>query len=125
MCRLAVGGIAGVECSEVERELGGVSHTVRTVRRLRERHPKSPLFILIGDDLEAETSLWKDVEAIRQEAEFLRMPRHAGSPIPNVSATDIRDSMAAGLSIADLVPQAVAEYIAERGLFLRHLHSEG
>lgn len=117
MCQAAFGGIGGVEVSELERELGGVSHTIRTVQRLRALHPTAALCVIVGEDLAAEMALWKDVDAIRAAAEFLTIPRGPRSPVPDISATDIRERVAAGQSIDTLVPPTVAGYIVGHRLY--------
>lgn len=117
MCRAAFAGIAGVDISEIERDLDGVSHTIRTVRHVRAAHPAAQLVLVVGADLLAEMAAWQDVAAIRAEAELLPIPRGAGGPILDVSATSIRARVARGAPIDALVPPAVAEYIARHRLY--------
>jgi len=117
MCRAAFAGMPHVEVSKIEKELGEPSHTMRTVEALRRLQPTAQLLLVVGEDLLEEMALWKDIEALRAAVEWLTIPRGPAGPIPDVSATAIRDRVAAGESIAALVPSAVAEYIRTHRLY--------
>lgn len=117
MCRAAFAGLPGVAISEIEQALGGVSHTIRTVRHVRAVHPAAQPVLVVGADLLTEMAAWQDISAIRAEAELLPLPRGAGGPIPDVSATVIRACVARGEPIDTMVPPAVAEYIVRHRLY--------
>lgn len=117
MCRLAFDGVAGVVVSAVEEALGGVSHTVRTVAALQAKEPAANFFCIVGEDLLVETPRWEAIDTLRTQVTFLTLPRGAAGPIPDVSATAIRNRLAVGQSIADLVPPAVVQYIDTNSLY--------
>jgi len=129
MCRLALqplGDRFGV--SEIERELGGVSYTVRTLQQLAADRPGDELALVIGSDALAEREEWKDFERIRELAELVVLQRQGAAAVPEgervlpvvlpeISSTMIRERVARGESIEGLVPRAVAEYIVEQGMY--------
>lgn len=125
----------------LEIDRGGVSYTVDTLRQIHAERPDDELFILLGSDTLRELFAWREPEEIFRLARPLFVQR-AGSPRPevpaivlqaisggkvlpqtiqmplmSVSSTEIRDRLAAGHSIDDMVPPAVAQYIAKNGLY--------
>lgn len=118
MCRLAFGAIKGVEICEIERELGDVSHTVRTVDALAGKFPGAQLYLVVGSDLSREMESWRDIDELRRKVIVLTVPRGPGGPIPDVHATEIRKRALSGYPIADdLAPAGVANYIAFHKLY--------
>jgi nicotinate-nucleotide adenylyltransferase len=130
MLRAAVRQLPGftVETTEVERE--GPSFTIDTLRVLQAREPGRPFILLVGADAAADLPRWRDAEEILQRARVavLARPGHAAPdaawvsaivPVPalEISATDLRRRVAAGRPIRYFVPDAVAAYVAERGLY--------
>ncbi len=110
----------------------------RTVDTLRAGHWDDPLF-LIGADEFADFLTWKDPEGVLAQArlavatrpgyprerldhvlERLSQPERVLffeiDPLP-ISSREIRDRVARGEEIRDLVPAAVADLIAELGLY--------
>ena len=129
MCRLALAPLgAHFEVSEIERALGGVSYTVRTLERLAADHPDDEMCLIIGTDALAERDGWKDFDRIRELVELVVLRRQGAAEapegegalpvvLPELSSTEIRERVGRGESIAGLVPAAVAEYIEEKGLY--------
>jgi nicotinate-nucleotide adenylyltransferase len=138
LCRRAVEGEEGLEVSLVDAEIPGPSYTVGTLRRLHERCPGDDLTFLVGGDMALSLPAWREPEAILELAElgvaeregvrradiaerlsglggdrvrFFDMPRL------DISSSLIRRMVAAGRPIRHLVPDAVAAYIEEAGLY--------
>jgi nicotinate-nucleotide adenylyltransferase len=130
LARLAFEGVEGTSV-ELDRH-------ARTVDSLEERRPPDALFVLGSDEL-AALSTWKSPErilelvrlgvalrpgtspdALRGVAADLgaegRIVEFELEPHP-ISSSDIRDRVARGLPIDDLVPAKVADAIRRLGLY--------
>ncbi len=144
MCRLAVGDDPQIEVSDVELHGQGPSYTVRTLRKFRERHTEAEIIFLVGTDMLRDFHLWRDFEEIVHLARIVTMPRPGvdladlaelrsalggaaverlladllATPLVDISSTEIRRRVRAGQPIDDLVPPAVAHYIADHQLYL-------
>jgi nicotinate-nucleotide adenylyltransferase len=130
LTRLAFAGVPGVEV-ELDR------HT-RTVDFLEERRPENAIFIIGADEL-AEFRHWKEPARVLELVSLGVATRpgvpegelhqaRARLPAPDrisffalqpmaVSSTGIRDRVARGESIDDLVPAGVADAIRRLGLY--------
>ena len=126
MCRAAFGWIPGVSVSELERELGGESRTLRTMQTLASRHPDWSLQLVVGSDVIPETPRWFGFDEIKRIARLLvldRPPREGASPsrglFPDVSSSAIREACSRGDfdAVRELLPNRVLEHIRARGLF--------
>lgn len=143
MLRLAIADRPEFALSLIEIERGGVSYTVDTLRQLRDERPDAELFFLMGADSLADFPTWREPAAICE----LAMPlvvRRAGSPPPDfdalaafvsaerlaairahevempataISSSTIRRLIAERGAWQSLVPERIAEYIDERGLY--------
>jgi nicotinate-nucleotide adenylyltransferase len=123
--------------SDLEVRRGGPSYTVDTLRALIEERPGDEVVLIVGSDTFPEMASWKDAERVfslcsvavvsrpqgggpRADKQSLPFPitsktvEDSGLPI---SASDIRRRVHEGRSIRYLVPEAVADYIAKRGLY--------
>ncbi|MBN1442109.1 MAG: nicotinate (nicotinamide) nucleotide adenylyltransferase [Planctomycetes bacterium] len=146
MVRRALVGLEGMEACDVEVRRDGLSYTVDTLEILRERYPEADLFFLIGSDTVGELESWRNLPRILEivrlvvvnrpghgadagagEAEpqagpagapaGLELHRVSMEPCP-VSSRAIREALRRGQLVRDdVVPAAVADYIAERGLY--------
>jgi len=130
MVELAIADNPAFELGRLEVDRTGPSYTVDTLRELRTREPGVEFALLVGADAAAELPTWREAEAIPGLATVIAFARQgtpaAGDglvartiPVPtiDISATEIRRRVAAGLSIRYWVPEAVAEYIAAHGLY--------
>ena len=128
-CKMLAAAIAGeprfeMDTCEVERE--GVSFAVDTVRRMIERHPATDFFYFIGEDNLAALHTWKEIEELRRLAPFVVLARGgtpANTEFPvvtrhiDISSTDIRKRIAAGLPVRYLLPNTTCEIIQRLGLY--------
>jgi nicotinate-nucleotide adenylyltransferase len=140
LCRLAVAGDDRLEVSDLEVLRGGASYTVDTLRELHARAPEDHLTFIVGGDNALGLPTWREPEAVlalatlavaersgavrRDIAERLDEAFGDGSdvrffvmPRMDVSSTEVRRRVAAGRTIRYLVPDAVREQIARRGLY--------
>jgi nicotinate-nucleotide adenylyltransferase len=138
LCRRAVEAEDRLDVSLVEAEVPGPSYTVDTLRKLHERSPGDELTFIVGGDMALSLPAWREPEAIFELAELGVAEREGvrradiaerlsglGSdrlrffdmPRLDISSSLIRRYVAAGRPIRYLVPDAVAAYIEETGLY--------
>ncbi|MDP9044907.1 MAG: nicotinate-nucleotide adenylyltransferase [Pseudomonadota bacterium] len=134
MVRLAIEGEARFELSRLETERPGPSYTVDTVRELSEASPGTQWYLVIGQDQYASLHTWHAWQdllglvtlaiADRPDAprsadpQVLRVPHQTVAlPMMDISSTGIRERLIEGRRIDDLVPPAVARYIARHRLY--------
>jgi nicotinate-nucleotide adenylyltransferase len=144
MAHRAAAGVATLSVSELETARQGPSYTYRTLELLLEERPDADLVLLLGADAAVGLESWRKPERIVElarlgiaeragidrgavesvierlgatgdgagrEATFIAMPQIG------ISSSAIRARVGKGLPIRFLVPDAVAELIAERGLY--------
>jgi len=115
-----------VDSIEVDR--GGLSFTVDTLREYRRREPNAALFLLVGEDVLGSLPSWREISVVMELAQLAVLTRHAAKTGVDqgrrvwtrhidVSSTEVRARVRAGWSINGFVPDQVAGYIAERGLY--------
>ena len=140
MVRLAVEGNPGFEVSLVDLEREGPSYSVDTVCDVRASlSPEAELYFILGydalmdlphwhapDELARITRLvtvirpgyaldWSPLEqAIPEAREAVTLLE---TPEIGISSTEVRQRVAAGRSIRYWVPDLVAEYIQQQGLY--------
>jgi nicotinate-nucleotide adenylyltransferase len=117
LCRAAVAGIAGIEVSEVERDLPTPSYTIDTLSALARRHPEHLFRLVVGADVLPDTPRWKDWPGIEARFDPIRVGR-VGWPtppgaidFPGVSSTEVRRRVAAGEDASALVPAAILDRV--------------
>jgi nicotinate-nucleotide adenylyltransferase len=139
MARLAAAGDELFEVSDVEVDRDGPSYSFRTLELLRDERPDHEFTFLMGADVAAHLGQWRDPERVvelarlgiaarpgtaldeaeaaverlgaSERADLIRMPEIG------VSSTQIRRRVAQGRPVRYLVPDLVADLIAERGLY--------
>ena len=139
MAQLAAATDPALEASDIETSREGPSFAFRTLELLRDARTQDEFVFLMGADVAAGLEAWRDPRRIMElarlgiaarpgtvldeaeaalerlggaeRAEIVRMPEIG------VSSTGIRRRVAAGRPIRHLVPDAVVDLIAERGLY--------
>jgi nicotinate-nucleotide adenylyltransferase len=139
MLRLAIQDEPTWRVCTIEIDRGGFSYTVDTLRQIHEELPDADLFFLIGADALQDVAKWREPEEIFRIATPLVVRRAAQAwpdldqlkllctkdaqpqsiemPAMDVSSSEIRRLVSAGESIDSLVPNAVAEFIAQHALY--------
>jgi len=125
MCRLAADALGPrVRISAIERDLGGESRTLKTIRRLQQDHPEHLFSLVIGADLVGEVASWQGGEELQRTVPFIVVGRggvgSAGQSavvLPAISSTQVRRDLAAGGDVRGLVPRAVLDYISVHNLY--------
>jgi nicotinate-nucleotide adenylyltransferase len=137
--RVAMLKLALPEATIDTRELtrSGATYTVDTLREISNEHRRQQvepprLIWLLGSDSFAKLDSWHEPVALTALAEFAvvrragealtppRIPCHFTEIViapPPISATAVRARVARGESIADMVPDAVSDYIQQHKLY--------
>jgi nicotinate-nucleotide adenylyltransferase len=139
LVELAIADDSRFEVSRLEIERSGPSYTSDTLRTLREESPDDELFLILGGDQAAALASWHEPEEVLALAQLAVVERtnwsrnaigitigrlkgaerirYIDMPIIQVSSSVVRRRVAAGLPVRYLVPDTVASYIAEHGLY--------
>lgn len=131
MVRTAIRGDARFEVDDLELRRPGPSFTVDTLRVLRARFPESRLYFLIGADALREIRTWKEPTEVARLARLVVFARGGQEIEPmegitvhsvpvtrvDISATEIRRRVRAGIPIRYLVPEAVGAIIEREKLY--------
>ena len=133
LLRLALAGKTNCEVDEQEIKRGGISYSIETLRDYSKKFSSAKLFYLIGADNISKLTEWREADELAKLAEFIAIPRPGGTvaefPKPfrgiilkgfpvEVSSSQIRARVKAGLSIENLVPPFVAGAIRNNRLYL-------
>lgn len=139
MCRLAFGGLEGFEVSDCEIKRGGVSYSYVTCRRFRKLYPSDELYFIMGADMLACFSDWREPEEILKCVIPAVCARENGGALNalvrefsvkfkkeiapfsyvggKVSSTRIRTLAALGEDMSAYLPEKVENFIRSRGLY--------
>lgn len=142
MITLAIAPNPYFRASTVDLERPGPSYTVDTLADLRrELGEEANLYFILGIDALVQLPTWREPQRIttlchlvgarRAEAADLDLESLERSipgisrriiilenPLIDVSSSDIRQRVAEGKSIQEMVPEAVERYIREQGLYI-------
>lgn len=131
MLQLATDGIDGVEVCDIELSMPRPSYTINTLERLSQEYPQYQFNIVIGGDNWNLFDKWKDYSRIINEYGVVVYPRpgyelnpngdanvvFVDAPLVDVSSTEIRNYIANGKDVEELLPQGVWEYIKANNLY--------
>jgi len=149
MVELAVAGRGGFRALDMEVRREGQTFTVDTLERLTKDHPSDRFVFIVGSDTLMQLETWRNFPRVasllsgvacvprtgisaeaaeRQRGHLkekynLNVSQLSMAPV-NVSSTEVRRMVARGQFIGRMVPQSVAEYIRDRGLYLDPMLTE-
>ena len=142
MVRRAIATNPYFKLCTLEVERSGPSYAVDTVIMLqRQLGSQASFFFILGCGTLAELPLWKEPDRLVQMCRLVAAPRLGSSaldlksleeaipglldkviqldmPVIEISSSQIRERIAQGLSIRDLVPNEVEKYIMEQKIYL-------
>jgi nicotinate-nucleotide adenylyltransferase len=144
MIALAVADSGNLEVSDYELSRPAPSYTLETVREFKaEFGGETDIYWLIGADSIGELALWHRIVELIDECDISAMYR-AGceppdftqfeatwgpqrvarlqrnvipTPLIDISSTEIRNRLAAGRDVTNMLHPGVADYIREHGLY--------
>ncbi|MBQ7589856.1 MAG: nicotinate (nicotinamide) nucleotide adenylyltransferase [Verrucomicrobia bacterium] len=133
--RLAISTQPSWESDTYEIEQGGISYTIDTVREYRRRFPQDRLFYVIGMDHAPLLTQWKDADELAKLVEFVIVTRPGeNTQTPprsfrwhlldnvhcDISSRVIRERIAAGQSVENLMPPQVAKAVLLSGAYKKY-----
>lgn len=136
MLKLAVSGRKEFIASTIELRRRGISYTVDTLKFFKKHFPQAELVLIIGADNLAQFYSWKSPKTILQLSSLAVYKRKGFSLSPKdnaidfiflkgkllqISSTEIRNKIAAGLDINTFVPSSINSYIKKHLLYIKKL----
>lgn len=139
MVRLAVAGNDRFDVSDLELRRDGITYTSDTLKVLRAHYPQQvELAFIIGADSLTTLPHWHEADVVRKLAMIICVSRpghfdedellqsccaegfdieHVSAPLLDISSSELRQRVGRGQSIRYLAPDAVCEFVRERGLY--------
>lgn len=141
MVKLAIAANPRFTVSTVDLDRGGPSYTEDTLTDLRrELGEAADFYFILGMDALAQFAMWREPRRIVEMCHLVAARRPGAreldlesleqslpgisrrlivldNPEVDISSSEIRERVAEGKSIRDMVPEAVERYIAEHGLY--------
>ena len=136
MLERAVATSSYLEISHLDYTPEGKSYTKNLMIRLREHHPATTFYFIIGADNISQIATWYDFPWLMKHVNFVAVTREnfERESLPdldyfsqitfvemepvNISSSRIRQLISKGEDISSLVPPSVAQYISQKGLYL-------
>ncbi len=140
MCRIAASAHPKLTVSDMEIARGGASFTVDTLTALSAQYPDTAWYLITGADMFCTLRSWYRFSDIAAMATLCTVPRAgtdlavirryaeemtaqgarcfiADEPVEPISSTEIRRRLAAGEPTDEYLPDGVADYIIQHGLY--------
>ena len=140
MCRLVADEYPLLQVSDMEIQRGGASFTVDTLSALCDAYPDTQWHLLVGADMFTTLRTWyrfSEIAAMavlctiaRDGTDLIKLNKCAEEltadgircfvepcPVEPYSSTQVRERISIGESIADMVGEAVEQYILANGLY--------
>jgi nicotinate-nucleotide adenylyltransferase len=141
MLKLAIAGQPGYQISLIEIEREGPSYAVDSMTRIKGGlNPEDELYFVMGWDSLLSLPQWYEASRLIEICRIVAAPRPGYAlpdvsqiekdlpglaqrcivmerPLIDISSTAIRQRVAEGLPVDDMVPPAVVKYILKEGLY--------
>jgi nicotinate-nucleotide adenylyltransferase len=130
MIQTSIAGEAAFAADDLELHRASPSYTYDTVASYRERFPEAELFYFIGTDNLPQLHTWYRIEELKELVTFVVLDREVPREAPetargfptisrriDISASEIRNRVAKGLSIRYLVTAPAEELIRRHHLY--------
>ena len=142
MVRKALKAYPFLEIDNREIKRGGTSYTVDTIEEIKKENPHfKEIFLIIGADQFAQFNKWKRYKTLLKKTNLVVCSRKNYSRTPNftlppavrkihwvdlkgewnMSSSEIRKRVGLGLSIQNLVPSLVHQWIGQKGFYQRQI----
>lgn len=140
MTRIAARDHEGMIASDMEITREKTTYTVDTLRELRAKEPETEWLYIIGADTLDVLDSWREFSEVAKlcvfavvgrgeerpsEAKMRALSERYGARFevigfsgPEISSTRVREAIAAGEDVSAYLPDKVAAYIREKGLYL-------
>ena len=142
MAELAAEECEGFTVSTIETDQEGPTYSYETLQKLKEQYPEDDIYFIIGADQLFILEQWKNPEEIfrlatilvadrggfderEMECKAAELAERYGADIriyhmksSELSSTELRRKIRDGEEISEYVPEKVAGYIREKGLYL-------
>lgn len=147
MVALAIEDEAGFVLDTREIERTGVTYTADTLEELADIFANAHMYFFLGTDAALGLPHWRRAQAVADLCTIVVMHRPGEStqavkealeaspvdfdvvfldvPQVDVSSTEIRRRVADGLSVDGMVPETVAQYMGQSGLYSHASNEEG
>jgi len=115
-----------VSVLDLEVNRSGPTFTIDTVNQLRMIYPRDTFTLILGSDAAAKLDQWYRADALQKIVEILvvKRPGEVKSAFAEVeikaidiSATQVRESIAKGGDLTPMLSPSVRTYIIENGLY--------
>ncbi|CAI3252644.1 nicotinate-nucleotide adenylyltransferase [Enterococcus cecorum] len=129
MLKLAIADNSLFDIEQAELQRKGKSYTYDTMKALIAQNPDTDYYFIIGGDMVEYLPKWYKIDELVEMVQFVGVKRPGytidtpypiiwlDAPMMDLSSSLIRKKIAQGCSIRYLVPEAVRNYILEKGLY--------
>jgi len=132
LAKLATEDDSRIQVSDIEFKLPKPSYTIDTLTFINEKYSLHEFSVIMGSDSYQNLPKWKNYELIIRDysiyvyrrpgfeitSSFQKSPIIQNAPLLQISATEIRDSIAKGKSVRYMLPEKVREEI-EKGRYYK------
>ncbi|MGV8096889.1 MAG: nicotinate (nicotinamide) nucleotide adenylyltransferase [Mangrovibacterium sp.] len=121
--------------SSIEFKLPKPSYTIDSLTYLREAYPNHEFYLLMGSDNLKHFHKWKNADLILKDHHLLVYPRPGdqiqgmelhphihivNAPLMEISASFVRQAIAAGKNMSCFIPSKAYQYLTEMNFYRKH-----